>query len=349
LTKLEILVSPCALSRVAFAALLALCTLPSSAQLFRAYLTLDGNDANPCTLAAPCRLLPAGLAAVADGGEVWLLDSANYNTGPVNIAKSVTILAVPGAVGSIVGLGGNALTIATAGVKVKLRNLIVLPFPGSSQYQGIRITAGDRLVIEGCRVTGFNGDSFAAGLWAEFGGRVVVEGSVFSENFIGAAFLGGASAGTVAHVSGSHFDNNVNLGLYASSGVGTTRVAVIRSTASGNGNYGFAAQSVVNGAAAELSVVDSQAANNAIGVSSSSNTPGATALVTASGNQVFGNSNAGLYATGADALLVARGNTVTRNNYGMRNNGATFESAVDNAVRTNSFNSSGTITPFTGM
>jgi hypothetical protein len=32
-----------------------------------------------------------------------MLDSANYNTGPVNITKSVTILAVPGAVGEASG------------------------------------------------------------------------------------------------------------------------------------------------------------------------------------------------------------------------------------------------------
>jgi hypothetical protein len=31
-----------------------------------------------------------------------MLDSANYNVGQVNITKSVTILAVPGVVGSVV-------------------------------------------------------------------------------------------------------------------------------------------------------------------------------------------------------------------------------------------------------
>ena len=74
------------------AALLGLALLAcgtAQAQLFRAYLAADGLDSNPCTLPAPCRLLPAALAAVADGGEIWLLDSANYNTGTVSIAKSV--------------------------------------------------------------------------------------------------------------------------------------------------------------------------------------------------------------------------------------------------------------------
>ncbi len=77
------------------------------AQLFRAYLSSTGNDANPCTLPQPCRLLPAALTAVASGGEIWMLDSANYNSSTVTIGKSVSILAVPGAVGSVVASAGR--------------------------------------------------------------------------------------------------------------------------------------------------------------------------------------------------------------------------------------------------
>jgi hypothetical protein len=92
-------------STIAFLAALFL-SASAHAQLFRAYLASDGNDANPCTLAQPCRLLPAALAAVASFGEIWMLDSANYNTATVTIGKSVSILAVPGAVGSVVASGG---------------------------------------------------------------------------------------------------------------------------------------------------------------------------------------------------------------------------------------------------
>jgi hypothetical protein len=111
--------------RTALAALaaLALCA-PAQAQLFRAYLASDGSDANPCTLSQPCRLMPAALAAVADGGQIWMLDSANYNTSPVVIAKSVSILAVPGAVGSLVAFPFAAVQIST-GVSVSLRNLVI--------------------------------------------------------------------------------------------------------------------------------------------------------------------------------------------------------------------------------
>ena len=94
-------------SAFAFIATLLL-SATAQAGLFRSYVSSAGNDANPCTLSAPCRLLPAALVAVNDGGEIWMLDSANYNTGPVNIDKSVTILAIPGAVGSVLAIGGDA-------------------------------------------------------------------------------------------------------------------------------------------------------------------------------------------------------------------------------------------------
>src|SRR6188474_1944370 len=100
------------------------------AQLFRAYLDPSGSDGNPCTLAQPCRLLPAALTAVASGGEIWMLDSANYNTGTVNIGKSVSILAVPGVVGSFVTTGVPALTITADSLKVSLRNLVIVPLSG---------------------------------------------------------------------------------------------------------------------------------------------------------------------------------------------------------------------------
>ena len=62
------------------------------AGLFRAYLSVNGNDASACALQTPCRLLPAALAAINAGGEIWMLDSASFNAAP-NITKSATILA----------------------------------------------------------------------------------------------------------------------------------------------------------------------------------------------------------------------------------------------------------------
>src|SRR6187402_2972392 len=133
--------------RVVFACLL-LASGTAHAQLFRAYITSDGSDANPCTLAQPCRLLPAALTAVADGGEIWMLDSANYNAATVSITKSVSILAVPGAVGSIVAIGGPAISITAAGLKVALRNLVIVPLPGGGGTHGVAMSVASTVSIE---------------------------------------------------------------------------------------------------------------------------------------------------------------------------------------------------------
>jgi hypothetical protein len=128
-----------------------LTSLAAQAQSFRAYLASYGSDTNPCTVSAPCRLLPAALNMVASGGEVWMLDSANFNSGTVNIAKSVSILAVPGQVGSVVAFGGGpAIDIATAGVTVALRNIAIpdnVTFPGT---YGVVMTSGTLLSVEDC-------------------------------------------------------------------------------------------------------------------------------------------------------------------------------------------------------
>jgi hypothetical protein len=107
---------------MAFASALALLGAAGADAAFRAYVSSTGNDIDPCSIQQPCRLLPAALTAVDVGGEIWMLDSANFNTGTVSVTKSVTILAVPGAVGSVVANSADAMSIATAGVKVVLRN-----------------------------------------------------------------------------------------------------------------------------------------------------------------------------------------------------------------------------------
>ena len=136
----------------------------AQAQLFRAYLSGSGNDGNACTLQAPCRLLPAALSAVADGGEVWMLDSANYNTSTVSVGKSVSILAIPGAVGSVVALdGGPAVSITVPGLTVALRNVVIGPVasmaPGTN---GVEISADSSLVIEGSLIVNLVGSGVVA-------------------------------------------------------------------------------------------------------------------------------------------------------------------------------------------
>jgi len=212
----------------------------ASAGLFRAYVSQNGNDANPCTLQQPCRLLPAGLAAINDGGEIWMLDSANYNTSPVAINKSVTILAIPGALGSVVASGGDAIDVATANVRVTLRNLVLLNFNAGAH--GIRFSNGSRLTLEECELYGFPQD--AIHVTAPNAGVVVKNTTIHNVAgngvFIAGSGVAGAVTAALEHVS--VFSTNVGIAVASSASVtldasliNNTSTAVSESEAGGTG------------------------------------------------------------------------------------------------------------------
>lgn len=248
------------MKRAAAAYGVALCALlgsgVASAGLFRAYLSANGSDANPCTLQKPCRLLPAALAAVNDGGEVWILDSANYNTGQVNVTQSVTILAVPGALASMVAApSAVALNVNASGTSVTLRNLNVRDLNGQNANTGIRLQAGASLRIETCEIYGV-----AFGIVLETAGATAtIVNTAIHDTEVGLitidanhVSMDGLSASNnnvaVQAVNGAHVTlSNSNLAanglaIRADSGGGTfTVVDVARSTVSATaaGSVGF--------------------------------------------------------------------------------------------------------------
>lgn len=241
------------LSRLALIALL-LGAPAAQAQLFRAYLSPTGIDTNPCTLQQPCRLLPAALAAVASGGEVWITGSANYNTGTVNIGKSVSIIAVPGVVGSFVTLGGGpALRVDTPDLRIALRNVVVTQLAGGGGTNGIEVAAAsqvqvDRGLIANVPQSGLvasNGglarivDSIvrnngAWGVAVSDGGNVSVSTTQLMGNTLGGistqATVSTGSTGARAMVTDSLISGGQDGAWARSSGDGVSRITVTRST-----------------------------------------------------------------------------------------------------------------------
>jgi parallel beta-helix repeat protein len=328
----------CRILRSALFAVAMLSSAAANALLFRVYLASDGNDANACTLPAPCRLLPAALNAVADGGEVWMLDSANYNAAPVAITKSVTILAVPGALGSVVATGGNAIHIATAGVNVVLRNLVIVPLPGGGGQHGIYLSAGDRLTVEDCLVAGLP----QSGIYVEAGASVRVTGSTIRDNATYGILLSNGARGSVTR---SLVNGNGQTNLMAlSDTAGTTSADIVGSTFA-SAIFGVYALSTHASGVVQISLRDSNASGNSnYGVVANS-TAGAAAVLSASSNLVA-NNGTGIAGLNAGARVWVSGNTVTSNDIGFESAGnGVFESAGDNAVRANSAETLGPITP----
>ena len=209
----------------------------AQAQLFRSYIASDGSDTNPCTLAQPCRLLPAALTAVANGGEIWMLDSANYNTATVSITKSVSILAVPGAVGSIVSLGGGAaVSIATSGLRVTLRNVSIGPLAGvAGATNGVEMNAASTLTIEQSLIANLPGNAITVGPF----GSLRVADSTLRNNGEYAINL---DVEVRAVVVSTHMLDNVGGGVSATGGsVGTVTTATVSDSVMSGGQYGVTA------------------------------------------------------------------------------------------------------------
>jgi hypothetical protein len=291
--------------RALFIAALA-CMLPASADalLFRAYVSSDGNDANACTLAAPCRLLPAALAAAADGGEIWMLDSANFNTGPVTINKSISIVALPGAVGSLVALGGPALQINTPALNVALRNIVVVPFTGATDVNGITMTGASTLTIEESVIANIPGH----GVDVTGPGKLKIANTVLRNNSVAVNLRDGADG----QVSSSKLLVNRFQGVVAETNNGTTtRASISDSVISG-------ANAAADGAAAVLAVAYAGSGSariyvtrcviegNAFGIVSNSNGVGSTAVSVSS--SMIHNNLYGWYQQGGGSVIWTYGN-----------------------------------------
>jgi hypothetical protein len=309
---------------------LALIPAVGSAQAFRTYLSLEGNDTSPCTLQLPCRLLPAALAAVADGGEIWMLDSANYNGGPVAITKSVTILAIPGALGSLVALGGNAVEIATAGARVTLRNLNIAPFSAASaSYNGVRMTAGAALSLDRVNVRDFTA---GRGVWVTTPAKVSVLDSTFRNYAVGLVLAEGAQGNIV----GSTFEQGSSVGINISSTIaGVSTLATITRSVISKSNSGILGEVFANTAAVRVYVHDSvMEYNNDAGVATYVGSySGSVADVTVS-NSMIVTSGYCLRSQGSGARAWVSASTLNNCTNGLyATSGGAIESAGNNMVR----------------
>ena len=297
------------LLRVSIAAAL-LVGSSAQAQLFRAYLSVAGNDGNPCTLQAPCRLLPAALNAVASGGEVWMLDSANYNTATVNVAKSVSILAVPGVVGSVVATGGPAIHITGAELTVALRNLVIGPvvtLPAGTV--GVSMDGSDSvLTVENSLIANLAED----GIRVQGVGSLKVANTTLRNNGFYAISL---NDGAHAAISGTQMLNNVAGGVYAGNSIGsrTTTASIFESVISG-GTDGVLADNGAADATARISIIGSTIEKMNYGISSYTNDVGAAEVNI--GSSLIVNNDNGWDQSGAGATIRTLGNNQMRGNAG---------------------------------
>jgi hypothetical protein len=206
---------------------------PPLTPLARTYVSGTGNDTNPCTAAAPCATFQAALALTLAGGEIFVLNSADY--GPLTINKAVTITS-EGAVGGILAASGAAITVsAGASDVVSLRGLGL--DGANTGTVGIQFNSGKSLIVQ----------------------------KTFVRNFKTSGISFAPNAAATLFVSDTSLTNNATNGVFVSGGSAAVNGALTRVIASGNG-VGVLA----SGSGVSLAVTDSVANNNTYGIGASS-------------------------------------------------------------------------------
>jgi hypothetical protein len=88
---------------------------PAFAQNTKSFVSTAGSDGNTCaTEALPCRTLSGALGKTNAGGIITCLDSGDFTSGTLTIAKSIVI----DCVGGLLQVGGIGVTIGAAATDV---------------------------------------------------------------------------------------------------------------------------------------------------------------------------------------------------------------------------------------
>jgi hypothetical protein len=281
-------------SRTLFLALLSIiaismcASLPAQAQRARVFVSVTGNDANPCTALSPCKTFQAAHDAVLAGGEISVLDTGGYGTLIIN--KAISIVAV-GVEASIAIPSGAAGITVNAGPtdKVSLRGL-TLDGAAVGAF-GLQFNSGASFTVEDCVVRNMTtfGLNFVSNTTTTQ--TLVVSNSYFYDNKIVGIEIATNSSGAIqASVDRTGLHNNggggVGSALVAegSSGTGALTVSVTDSVAANN-NLGFVSESMAGRSVTNLSLTRVQAASNHTGIAAF----GATATVWLSQSTVAGN------------------------------------------------------------
>jgi len=216
----------------------------------RTYVSGTGSDSNACTVSAPCKTFQAALALTVAGGEIYVLNSANY--GAVTINKSVSITS-EGAVAGVLATSGAAIAInAGPNDVINLRGLVI--DGGNTGSTGIQFTAGQALNIQKTTVRNFTnaGVSFTPTTASTISAsELIVTGN--ANNGIMISSASSAVSGVLSKVMSTK--NGVGVLIN-----GATANVTVTDSVSSNNNYG------VGSSASAVMVRNSTLSSNAVGL-----------------------------------------------------------------------------------
>jgi hypothetical protein len=289
----------------------------SAATAPRTFVASNGSDANPCSIAQPCRGFARAITQTSVGGEVIVLDSAGYGT--VTISQSVSIIAPAGTYAGITVASGDGVTVNGPGATVVLRGLSITGQGGSN---GIIMLQPGRLQIESCVISGMG----AVGIYHQAsGGEMIILDTIVRNNVDGIGLV--APNGSIM-LDRVHSEHNQNTGFYIAPTPGSTKVSativdsvfayngangvwadtvggaitnihVERSVMSNNGNDGFRATSAAGGSKAYVILTRNAVDHNGGNAILMDGEAAGVAQGQIAENAVIGNGGSGIYAAGA--------------------------------------------------
>jgi len=296
---------------------------------------VDSNTSTNCGLGTPCRTLSAALSVTDAGGEVIVKDSAGFGAGPVNITKSVSIIAPPGVYAAVPVLAGNSGFVisdpSVTGVAVVLKGLTI---NGFGAVNAITMTGGASLVVEGCTITGFSAtNSVGIAVVGPINARIA--DTTIRNAYTGIAIEGGATAS----ISNLGLFNVSYAGVYVTDAGGSAPGASYASvTNSESNNMGqasataFWAYSTAVSAGIDLNNVSVNGGGQGVRATSTSSADSASAVVN---NSFISRATTGLLAeqsgAGGAAQITFSGTTLSSNVTGVNNDsGANLFSDTSN-------------------
>jgi len=168
----------------------------------QSFVSVTGNDTNPCTSALPCATINHALTVTNAGGVVTLATSGSY--APATLSQPVSLNAPASVDASITTTAGNALTVSTTG-NVSINGITLRG--GAEGADGIMVTQVGVLRLNNVTVQNFTetGVEFDAA-----GGEMVMYNSQSNDNGHDGLRVNGN--GAHVYVEGSAFDRNTFAG-----------------------------------------------------------------------------------------------------------------------------------------
>jgi hypothetical protein len=229
--------------------------------------TIAGNGATAClnNTGSACNNFADALTQVATGGTIIIVDDGSYYES-VTVTKSVTIISPLNA--SIIPPSGSpAFTVATAGVTLEIRGLVIDGIKGGTA--GISATTAASVRIRDTLIKNFTGGGIIAGVNVKpaAGTTIImnIENSQLRNNSFGVVADGTGGGIIRGDVVGSALTTNANNGITVATTTTSVVLSVDNTIVTGN-NFGL----VAAGANAGMLVGRTNVTTNNTGLNSTS-------------------------------------------------------------------------------